>query len=264
MNDQFPNSGIRYDSTTLTSRNSMVLSIPVFGGPIADVPLQMPGSLVEIRDTESRLYKASATEWIPLISTVTTALPIAPLSVPLLVNATGADITVASLLAGPGITLTNGGSFIQIASSAAPPTPGVGSFADFFALMPGDNAATIALGAPVLFPQDGPASGGVITRASAGTFQLANVGTYEVSWQVSVTEAGQLVLALGGLEQATTVVGRATGTSQISGTCMITTVAPNTILSLVNPAGNATALTITPNAGGASAVSAHLVIKMVA
>lgn len=32
-------------------------------------------------------------------------------------------------------------------------------FADFFALMPGDNSATVAAGANVSFPQDGPNSG---------------------------------------------------------------------------------------------------------
>ena len=73
------------------------------------------------------------------------------------------------------------------------------SFADFFALMPGDNAATIAAGAPVLFPQNGPNSGSGITRASAGVFNLVNAGTYRVFFQVSVTEAGQLQLRLGGL-----------------------------------------------------------------
>src|SRR5438552_3469045 len=41
---------------------------------------------------------------------------------------------------------------------------GVLSFADFFALMPPDNTLTVAPGADVSFPQDGPSSGPTITR----------------------------------------------------------------------------------------------------
>jgi len=59
---------------------------------------------------------------------------------------------------------------------------------------------------------------------------------------------------------AYTVVGRATGTSQLVGTTLITTTKTNSILTVRNPAGNSTALTITPQAGGTRAVSASLVI----
>lgn len=52
----------------------------------------------------------------------------------------------------------------------------------------------------------------------------------------------------------------ATGTSQMVGMSIITTTEMNTILTVRNPAGNATALTITSLAGGTQAVSAHLVI----
>ncbi len=87
---------------------------------------------------------------------------------------------------------------------------GVIDFADFYALMPPDNPATVAPGTAVSFPQNGPTSG-VITPASATQFTLPAVGTYEVFFQVSITEPGQLVLALdtggGPIEQAYTVVG---------------------------------------------------------
>lgn len=136
-------------------------------------------------------------------------------------------------------------------------------FSDFFALMPGDNASTVAVGAAVQFPQNGPTNG-TATRATASTFTLPVIGTYEVDFQVSVTEAGQLEVAIGGVGVANTVSGRATGTSQITGRVLITTVIPNAVLSIINPVGNSTALTITPIAGGASAVSAHLVIKRLA
>jgi len=143
-------------------------------------------------------------------------------------------------------------------------------YADFYALQGADNPGTIAAGSPVLFPRTGSTSS-YITR-SVGTpnssFVLPDIGTYEVMFQVSVTEAGQLVLYLDpatGIPAplAYSVVGRATGTSQIVGICLVTTTAANSVLSVCNPAGNSTALTITPIAGGASAVSAHLVIMRI-
>ena len=133
-------------------------------------------------------------------------------------------------------------------------TGGVLNFADFYALMPGDNAATVAPGTDVSFPQDG------LSRTSASSFNLGLVGTYQILFQVSVTEADQLVLTLNGDELDYTVVGRATGTSQIIGMALVTTTTANSILTVRNPASNAAALTITPLAGGTEPISAHLVI----
>lgn len=62
---------------------------------------------------------------------------------------------------------------------------------------------------------------------------------------------------------AYTIVGRATGTSDISGMFLIETTTINSILTVRNPAGNSTALTITPLAGGTNLVSAHLVINCI-
>jgi hypothetical protein len=141
------------------------------------------------------------------------------------------------------------------------PAGGSNGFADFYALMPGDNAATVGVGQSVLFPRNGPTSASTITRLTAGTFNLAAIATYMVQFQVSVTEAGQLVLTLNGGELVYTVAGRATGTSQIVGIALVTTTVPNSVLSVQNPSVNSTALTITPVAGGALPVSAHLVIQ---
>ena len=113
----------------------------------------------------------------------------------------------------------------------AGPAGGVLGFADFYALMPPDNAATVAPGTDVSFPQDGPNSGTTIVRVGAD------------------------------LEY--TVVGRATGASQIVGIAIVTTTVINSILTVRNPAGNATALTITPVAGGPRPVSAHLTIMRI-
>jgi len=138
-------------------------------------------------------------------------------------------------------------------------TNAVVAFADFYAIMPGNNPSTIAVGAAVDFPQDGPTNN-VITRLNTSQFNLPAIGTYMVSWQVSINEPGQLLLKLNGTELSATIVGRATGTSQITGSRIITTTLINSVLSVVNPTGNSTALTITPNAGGASPVSSSIVI----
>lgn len=136
-------------------------------------------------------------------------------------------------------------------------------FSEFFALMPGDNASTVAVGAAVQFPQNGPTNSS-IARSSATQFVLPAIGTYEVFFQVSFAEAGQLALDLDGTIIAKSVVGRATGTNQCVGNSLVTTVSLNQVLRVINPAGNAAALTITPTAGGTHAVSANLVIKQLA
>ncbi len=139
------------------------------------------------------------------------------------------------------------------------PAGGVLNFADFYALMPPDNADTVAPGTDVSFPQDGPVSSSDIARTGDSSFNLAQVGTYQVFFQVSVTEAGQLILTLNGEDLEYTVSGRATATSQIVGMAIINTTEVNSVLTVRNPTGNA-ALTITPFAGGTRPVSAHLVI----
>ena len=169
-------------------------------------------------------------------------------------GATGA--TGATGPTGPtGIAGTNGSNGTTGATGATGPagTNGVSDFADFFALMPPDNAATVPPGGPVAFPQDGVSSGSGISRTSASTFLLTQPGVYQVIFQVSVSEPGQLVLALnqgaGSVEIPSTVVGRSTGTSQIVGTALVQTVVFNSILEVRNPDGGVFILTITPLAG---------------
>jgi len=166
--------------------------------------------------------------------------------------------SVDALVAATGVVLDENGNVIS--------SGGVGLIAgaEFFALMPGDNVATIAAGAPIQFPQNGPAFGAISRNgASPSQFILAAAGVYEVAFQASIAEAGQLMLRVNGVEQAATVAGRATGTSQISNTVLIRTTSPNAILEVINPSGNATALTLTPTAGGTHAVSATLVVERI-
>ena len=134
------------------------------------------------------------------------------------------------------------------------------SAADFYALMPLDNLTTIASGSNVLFPNNGPVFGTDITRLTASTFNLKSIGIYQVFFQVSVTEPGQLCVVLDTIQESYTVVGRATGTNELVGICLIRTLIQNSIISIRNPLGETTALTITPFAGGTNPVSAHLVI----
>jgi hypothetical protein len=126
--------------------------------------------------------------------------------------------------------------------------------------MPPDNATTVAPGAAVQLPDDGPTSG-QITRLTAATFDLPTTGTYSVSFSVSVDEAGQLVLALNAVEIPYTVYGRSTGMDEITGTALVQTTSSASVLSLDNPAANPIALTITPRAGGADPVVASLTIE---
>lgn len=145
---------------------------------------------------------------------------------------------------------------------------GPGGFADlglanFYALMPGDNADTVAPGTPVDFPQDGPTNGAV-ARTDANTFEILVAGIYKIEWQVSVDEGAggaQLVVAVddgpGFAERAETVVGRATGTTQLVGDTYLS-LDIGDLVQIWNPTGNAVALTITPIAGGTHPVSATL------
>ena len=141
---------------------------------------------------------------------------------------------------------------------------GVLSYADFYALMPGDNATPIALGGDVAFPQNGIIANTNIARLNDTTFLISAVGSYLVTFNVPVTEAGQLVLTLNGTELPYTVFGRDMGTSDITGTVIINNTTANSTLTVRNPAANTTPLTITQNAGGTEPVSAHLTIVQLA
>jgi hypothetical protein len=137
-------------------------------------------------------------------------------------------------------------------------------YADFYALMPGDNADTVAPGTDVEFPQNGPIANTNIGRIDASSFLLAPIGTYQILFRVNVTEEGQLVLTLNGEELDYTVTGGAGGTTDIVGMAIVTTDSANSVITVRNPAADPATLIITPLAGGALPVSAHLVITQLA
>ena len=173
-------------------------------------------------------------------------------------GADGADGAVGP--AGPA-----GAGVAGPAGPAGPPGPvglpgaaAVSEYAEFFALMPGDNAATVAIGGDVDFPQDGPTTSSIV-RAGGDSFVLPSSGTYRVSFSVPVTEPGQLVLTLNNADLAYTVVGRATGTSTIAGEALVTASAGDVLT--VRNSSSCCALTITPFSGGTSPSAATLIIE---
>jgi len=135
-------------------------------------------------------------------------------------------------------------------------------FSEFYASMPSDNGTSIAPGSMVEFPSNGPSSG-EISSIGLGFFDLPNIGTYSVSFSASVTEAAQLVLVLNGAELPYTVYGRAAVDSEITGDALVVTTVPDSVLSVGNPSGDSTALTLTPTAGGDDTVVASLTIEQI-
>jgi hypothetical protein len=184
------------------------------------------------------------------------------LASPLFAGTARADILVEE--AGGVIGAAGIGGIPGIAGTAGiSGAPAIFDFSDFYALMPGDNAATVAPSTAVSFPQTGPTNG-IITRLSDTQFLLPFVGTYKVYFQVSVTPAAgtgaQLELRLNGTPVANSVAGQNVGTGQVTGMSLITTTVAGSVLEVINAVGNAAALIITPVAGGPTSVSAHLVV----
>jgi hypothetical protein len=138
---------------------------------------------------------------------------------------------------------------------------------DFYALQGNDNSS---LGTPggtaVLFPRDGSISGGIV-RTGPSTFILPAIGTYLVQFQVDVVAAAQLQLQLNAVPLPETVVGRATGQTQIIGVSLVTTSTVNSVLEVINPPGNVDLTvasgTVPPDQSGNNPVSAHLVIMQI-
>src|SRR5581483_7437965 len=135
-------------------------------------------------------------------------------------------------------------------TGATGPTGPVGSpqYAYIYDLSPPDLAATVGAGSDVPFAHNGPKTAG-ITYAANGQITIATAGVYHVEFIASVTEPGQLELTQNGVELPSTVYGRATGTSEISGQATLS-VAAGDVLTLRNPSGNSSALSFTPLAGG--------------
>ena len=132
-------------------------------------------------------------------------------------------------------------------------------YADFYALMPPENAAEIAPGEAVEFPEQSFIGGTNITRISDSEFAFTESGIYLLLFNAAVSEAAQLVPAINGTELSFALAGKDSALSQLSGTAIISA-NEGDILTLRNPSSASSSLTLTPNAGGNSPVSAHLTV----
>jgi len=172
---------------------------------------------------------------------------------------------VAGPAGAPGIAGVAGIQGIQ-GIPGVPGAPGLLSFTDFYALL--GPSQVVMPGMAVNFPLTG-STNGTIVSTGVSTFLLPAIGTYLVNFQVSAdlaTGAAQLQLRLDGVPIPNSVVGRATGATQLVGTSYVTTTSPGSILEVINPASQTTALTVQTNAGGvasANPVTAHLTIIQV-
>lgn len=139
---------------------------------------------------------------------------------------------------------------------------GLSSYATFYALMPTDNAITIAPNEPIDFPTTATKTND-ITVTSPSVFTVTTAGNYLVMFQASTTEGGQLQLTVNNTPIAYTTVGKAGENTQIVGFAILP-LAANDAISVINPQASTTGITLTQNAGGASAVAAQLVIAKLA
>jgi hypothetical protein len=127
--------------------------------------------------------------------------------------------------------------------------------------MPGDNLGVVPVGEAVDFPQDGPSTSTDIARDPSGGFRLDTAGVYRVTFQVPIDEAGRLVVALNATGLAYTTTGRSTGTVAIGLTTLVHAAAAD-VLTIRNPTGSSSALTVSQStAGGYS--TASLLIELV-
>lgn len=137
------------------------------------------------------------------------------------------------------------------------PAGGISEYASFYALAPNDNPTAIAQNTAVEFPNSSASTTG-ITRLTNSTFNLADTGTYLIMFKVNTNTAGQLGIAVNGAVQPNATFGNAADNGLIEGKTIITTTTANTVLSIVNPI--ATAVTVTPSAGGTEATVSDLTI----
>lgn len=185
--------------------------------------------------------------------------PTGPQGVPGAVGATGAIGPTGPQ--GPqgatGATGAVGPTGPQGVAGPTGPAGGISEYASFYALAPNDNPTAIAQNTAVEFPNTTASTTG-ITRLTNSTFNLADTGTYLIMFKVNTNTAGQLGIAVNGAVQPNATFGNAADDGIIEGKTIITTTAANTVLSIVNPI--ATAVTVTPSAGGTEATVSDLTI----
>lgn len=211
-------------------------------------------------------------------------------------NGSGSPLTVAGLIESTGVG-SGGIKFpdgtVQTTASINP----VVEFASFFGMTAGpgntginDYPATIQISAPgpsvasgsaLNFPRaSAPAVGGIVinnpgpTQANNSEFILPSVGTYRVTWHISVDEPAQLSLwintgpapagglfsELGAASGAPANVGRSIGSSQLVGDVIFRNTVANSAIQIRNYASQS-AVSVTPQPGGTRAQAVSLIIQ---
>jgi hypothetical protein len=166
------------------------------------------------------------------------------------------------MTAGPGNTGVNDYP-ATISASAAGPSVAGGSAINFPRLM----APTVG----GIFIND-PGAG----QTKNTEFVLPSIGTYRVSWHISVDEPAQWTLWFdtaptpgggGSFLPYTTAlgtpgtVGQATGTSQLAGDVLFRNTVPGTAIQIRNFAASGGSVTVTPLPGGTQAQAVVLIIE---
>ncbi len=113
-----------------------------------------------------------------------------------------------------------------------------------------DYAATVAVQTTagtgiVPFPRNGPTFGAPAVRSGSapGAFVVATAGIYEVSWNIAFLEASQLQLAVNNARVNNTTSFSGAGT-QLNQNTVLVSLAAGDVVSVINPSGNAAALTV--------------------
>ncbi|MBR4211908.1 MAG: collagen-like protein, partial [Oscillibacter sp.] len=130
------------------------------------------------------------------------------------------------------------------------------AFVEFYSAVSGGATP----GEDIAFPEDGPASGDDITRASDTSFILAQPGVYMVQFVLSVCEEARVVLTLNGQELPSTTFGRNTNLSQLCGVALLTVDTENSVLTVRDLPVKPGTLYLESNLSDTEEVSSHLVI----
>ncbi len=133
---------------------------------------------------------------------------------------------------------------------------GITTYANFYGLQSLNQIPVVTPGSPVEFPNNGPATSN-ITRLTNATFDLNSSGVYLVSFNLTPIESAETVIVLNGIELPETVVARAVGESQLSGTFIINVPQPNSVISLNNASNTPFTVSANSNTGSTKPLSLH-------
>jgi hypothetical protein len=123
----------------------------------------------------------------------------------------------------------------------------------YYCIMPPDNSENIESGNKIDFPNtyfECP----IIIRSTSSTFNLINIGFYEIKFILNITQTAQVIVCLddgaGFKPQYNMVSGRNSGSSQLIGNFIFQTFKMDTKVCIMNPIENNTPIKITETAGG--------------